>query len=80
VRITGLYRVQMYHLHRTIYFIVMASCYRGASIRKMDVEYDIKGSTVGRSCSPGDSVRKDNDLISVRLLVGFLYCILVFLL
>ena len=73
VRITGLYRVQMYHLHRTIYFIVMASCYRGASIRKMDVEYDIKGSTVGRSCSPGDSVRKDNDLISVRLTPCWLF-------
>ena len=72
VRITGLYRVQMYHLQRTIYFIVMGSCYRGSMPRKMDVEYDIKGSTVGRNCDPGDSVRKDNDLIAdgFRLRLG----------
>ena len=64
VRITGLYRVRMYHLHRTVYFIVMGSCFRGSTPRMMDRQYDIKGSTVGRNCAPGDDVRKDNDLVA----------------
>ena len=72
VRITGLYRVRMYHLHRTVYFIVMGSCFRGSTPRMMDRQYDIKGSTVGRNCAPGDDVRKDNDLVAdgFRLRLG----------
>lgn len=69
-RILGMHRVQMYHLNRTIYFIVMASAYKGAP-RKMDVQYDCKGSHVGRS-APQDSVKKDNDLLEegFRLRLG----------
>lgn len=63
VRILGCHRVQMYHINRTVYFIVMTSAYRGA-MRSIDVQYDCKGSKVGRNAKPGDAVRKDNDLIS----------------
>jgi hypothetical protein len=41
-RVTGMYRVQMYHLQRTIYFIVMASAYKGSK-GPMDTQYDCKG-------------------------------------
>jgi len=70
-RILGMYRVQMYHLRRTIYFIVMESSFKGAS-GKMDVQYDCKGSHVGRNANPGDTVRKDNDLLEdgFRLCLG----------
>ena len=69
-RVLGMHRVQMYHLNRTIYFIVMASAYKGAP-RKMDLQYDCKGSHVGRS-APHDSVKKDNDLLEAgfRLRLG----------
>ena len=70
-RILGMYRVEMYHLKRTIYFIVMASAYKGAA-GPMDVQYDCKGSHVGRNADPGDSVKKDNDLLEdgFRLCLG----------
>jgi len=41
-RVLGMYRVQMYQLHRTVYFIVMASTWKGATGR-MDAQYDCKG-------------------------------------
>jgi hypothetical protein len=70
-RVLGLYRVQMYHLNRTIYFIVMESSFKGAS-GPMDAQYDCKGSHVGRNADPGDSVKKDNDLLEdgFRLCLG----------
>ena len=62
---------QMYHLNRTVYFIVMASAYKGAG-GPMDAQYDCKGSHVGRSADPGDAVKKDNDLLEdgFRLRLG----------
>jgi len=70
-RVLGMYRVQMYQLHRTVYFIVMASTWKGAKA-PMDAQYDCKGSQVGRSSAVGDSVRKDNDLLEdgFRLRLG----------
>eukprot|EP00619_Florenciella_sp_RCC1007_P010043 CAMPEP_0205930622 /NCGR_PEP_ID=MMETSP1325-20131115/26002_1 /ASSEMBLY_ACC=CAM_ASM_000708 /TAXON_ID=236786 /ORGANISM="Florenciella sp., Strain RCC1007" /LENGTH=77 /DNA_ID=CAMNT_0053300037 /DNA_START=113 /DNA_END=342 /DNA_ORIENTATION=- len=43
----------------------MTNVYRGAR-RVITRQYDLKGSTVGRSARAGEQVRKDNDLVADR--------------
>eukprot|EP00559_Dactyliosolen_fragilissimus_P001992 CAMPEP_0184866398 /NCGR_PEP_ID=MMETSP0580-20130426/22194_1 /TAXON_ID=1118495 /ORGANISM="Dactyliosolen fragilissimus" /LENGTH=685 /DNA_ID=CAMNT_0027366079 /DNA_START=17 /DNA_END=2074 /DNA_ORIENTATION=+ len=58
-RFFGMYRVKLYHLNRTIKFIVMNSIFdTNKAIQKF---YDLKGSVIGRD-APGQTVMKDNDL------------------
>lgn len=74
VRIYGMHRVKMYHLHRKTHFVIMQSVFDTPEpIQKI---YDLKGSVIGRNASQKErdngGVLKDNDLIDdgVKLQLG----------
>ena len=74
VRIYGMHRVKMYHLHRKTHFVIMQSVFD--TPEPIQTIYDLKGSVVGRNASEkerkGGGVLKDNDLIEdgVKLQLG----------
>jgi hypothetical protein len=55
-----MYRVKLYHLRRNVKFVIMNSVY--FTDKSLQTFYDLKGSEIGRSASPGQDVLKDNDL------------------
>ena len=57
----GMYRVKMNHLRRNVHFVVMKSVFN--TDKRIDKVWDLKGSLVGRSAKPGESVFKDKDLL-----------------
>ena len=69
-RFYGMYRVKMYHLRRSVHFVIMGSVFN--TYKRIDRVWDLKGSTVGRKAKPGESVLKDLDLVDekVKLKVG----------
>jgi 1-phosphatidylinositol-4-phosphate 5-kinase len=74
VRIYAMHRVKMYHLHRKVHFVIMASVFD--TPEQIHRIYDLKGSSLGRTASQHDresgGVLKDNDLISddIKLQLG----------
>jgi 1-phosphatidylinositol-4-phosphate 5-kinase len=58
----GMYRVKMYHLQRTVKFIIMNSVFDTDKV--LQSFFDLKGSALGRDAKPGQSVKKDNDVRS----------------
>ena len=74
VRIYGMHRVKMYHLHRKVHYVIMGSVFDSPS--EINTIYDLKGSLVGRSATQAErekgGVLKDNDLIAdgVKLKLG----------
>jgi len=56
----GMYRVKLYHLKRNVKFVVMKSVYD--TDKFLNQLFDVKGSITGRDASPGDAVKKDNDV------------------
>jgi len=56
----GMYRVKLYHLRRNVKFVVMKSVYD--TDKFLHQLFDVKGSSLGRDASPGDAVKKDNDI------------------
>mmetsp|Transcript_26929 Transcript_26929/g.50305 ORF Transcript_26929/g.50305 Transcript_26929/m.50305 type:complete len:767 (+) Transcript_26929:20-2320(+) len=74
VRIYGMHRVKMYHLHRKTHFVIMQSVFDTPEpIQKI---FDLKGSVTGRNATQKErdngGVLKDNDLIGdgVKLQLG----------
>lgn len=65
VRIFGMHRVKMYHLHRKVHFVIMGSVFD--TKEQIHQIYDLKGSLVGREATQKEresgGVLKDNDLI-----------------
>ena len=59
-RFFGMYRVKLYHLRRNVKFVIMNSVYY--TDKYLQAFYDLKGSVLGRNASPGQTVKKDNDL------------------
>lgn len=56
----GMYRVKLYHLRRSVKFVIMNSVFDTDKI--LSSFYDLKGSVIGRNAKPNESVQKDNDL------------------
>lgn len=65
VRIFGMHRVKMYHLHRKVHFVIMGSVFD--TKEQIHQIYDLKGSLVGREATQKEresgGVLKDNDLL-----------------
>ena len=55
-----MYRVKLYHLRRTVKFVVMKSVYD--TDKHLHQVFDVKGSSTGRDAKPGEAVKKDNDV------------------
>ena len=55
-----MYRVKLYHLRRTVKFVVMKSVYD--TDKHLHQVFDVKGSSSGRDAKPGEAVKKDNDV------------------
>mmetsp|Transcript_14458 Transcript_14458/g.20614 ORF Transcript_14458/g.20614 Transcript_14458/m.20614 type:complete len:846 (+) Transcript_14458:108-2645(+) len=58
-RFLGMYRVKLYHLRRTVKFIIMNSIFD--TKKPIQKFFDLKGSTIGRD-APNQAVMKDNDM------------------
>eukprot|EP00960_Hanusia_phi_P076636 768590-Hanusia_phi.AAC.7 len=66
MRICGLYRVSVSKDQDPKFFFVALSVFDTGDLG-LHKQYDVKGSTYGRTSKPHDSVRKDNDWISDKM-------------
>ena len=71
VRFLGMHRVKVPHIRRRMHFVIMNSVFCDPLNRKVHTTFDLKGSTIGRLAKPGQSVKKDLDLLNSGIKLRF---------
>lgn len=59
-RFLGMFRLKLHHLKAHMYFVVMGAVFNLRD--KTELQFDLKGSSLGRSKKEGEKVSKDNDM------------------